>query len=84
MCVNFFPPRSLSHTHTHFLQSISRLAIKGAPTKLSPMCNENEDVCVLVIICNENDAVYVLIAICDENESVFCDLNPICDEKKEF
>ena len=75
---------SIVRSHTHFLRSISRFALKGTPTKLQPICNENEDVCVLVIICNENDAVYVLIAICDENESVFCDLNPICDEKKEF
>ena len=80
----FSPSFALTYTHTHFLQSISRLALKGTPTKLSPMCNENEDVCVLVIICNESDAVCVLNAICDENESVFCVLIAICDEKKSF
>ena len=38
-----FPSRSLSFafTHSHLLQSISRLALKGTPTKLQLYCSTN-------------------------------------------
>ena len=37
----------------------------------STICDDNEKLCVLILICNDNEELYDLIAICKENDALY-------------